>query len=87
MAVAMAVPMALPMAPPTVDHGGAFDVGEQVIILENEETESAWIVRVLGHGRYAVDYHDGHTSYEEIDGKMLRRPRPNEAVVTAHALV
>jgi translation initiation factor IF-1 len=80
-AMDMALPMAQPMTEPMpmADYGGGFNVGEQVIIRENDETESAWIVKVLGNGWYAVDYHDGHTSYEEIDGQMLRRPRANEA--------
>ena len=34
--------------------------------------------QVLGHGRFAVDYRDGVTSHEEIDGRQLRLPDASE---------
>ena len=49
-----------PMGQPVAASGGGFNVGEQVIIRENDETESAWIVKVLGDGWYAVDCPVGH---------------------------
>ena len=132
-----------PPSPPPPSYGGGFNVGQQVVIRENDETERAWIVKVraatatdggrrrrpmhaharahpadpciacmragarprpvrgghacihmwilmcmacalrvcaqvLGHGRFAVDYRDGVTSYEEIDGRQLRLPDASE---------
>ena len=68
----------MPIAQPIHHPLAPLRVGEQVFLRESDETESAWVVKVLSDGRYAVDYRDGRTSYEEIDGKRLRRPRADE---------
>lgn len=49
--------------------GSRFNVGDCV---DMGGGEKAWIVAVLGVGRYAVDYRDGQTSYEEADESQMR---------------
>ena len=66
----MVAPMPVGWQPNGQQMGG-FQVGECVIIGEDEK---AWIVKVLGGGRYAVDYRDGETSYEELEEGDMRRP-------------
>ena len=74
-------PVAQPMGPPVAQpvlgqpvgqqpaHGGAFNVGDHVEV----DGDHCVVVRILGAGRYAVDYRDGETSYEEVSEGDMRR--------------
>merc|ERR1719502_618372 len=68
--VKLAMTQKMEMHGEAVGSGPSLQVNDKVFV--GEEKETACVVKDLGNGNYAVDYRDGHVSYEEVGGDQLQ---------------